>query len=72
MRYVLDKEKRPVYLQLYRMLRDDIVGEKYKYNSKLPSIRVLADESGVSTVTIEHAYALLCDEGYIEPRPRSG
>ena len=27
---------------------------------------------GVSTVTVEHAYELLCDEGYIEARERSG
>lgn len=44
----------------------------YPYNSKLPSKRVLAEEVGVSTITVEHAYALLCDEGYIEPRERSG
>ncbi len=28
----------------------------------------IADETETSTVTIEHAYALLCDEGYVEPR----
>ena len=33
---------------------------------------MLADETQTSTVTIEHAYALLCDEGYIEARERSG
>ena len=72
MKYILDKENRPVYLQLYRLIRDDIVNEIYPHNSKLPSIRVLAEETEVSTVTVEHAYALLCDEGYIEPRARSG
>ena len=72
MKYVIDKEKRPVYLQLYSMIRDDIVNEIYPYNSKLPSIRSLAEETGISTITVEHAYALLCDEGYIEPKERSG
>ncbi len=72
MKYVIDKEKRPVYLQLYSLIRDDIVNEIYPYNGKLPSIRSLAEETDVSTVTVEHAYALLCDEGYIEPRERSG
>ena len=72
MKYMLDFEKRPVYLQLYGLLRDDIVNEVYLYNSKLPSIRSLAEETGVSTITVEHSYALLCDEGYIEPRERSG
>ena len=72
MRYSIDKEKRPVYLQLYSQIRDDIIHMVYPYNSKLPSKRSLAEETGVSTVTVEHAYALLCDEGYAEARERSG
>nr|MBQ4319946.1 PLP-dependent aminotransferase family protein [Clostridia bacterium] len=72
MKYILDKQNRPVYLQLYKQIRDDIVDEIYPYNTKLPSKRSLAEETGVSTVTVEHAYALLCDEGYVESRERSG
>ena len=72
MKYIIDKEKRPVYLQLYNQLREDIINEVIKFNTKIPSIRNLAEETGVSTITVEHAYALLCDEGYIEPRERSG
>ena len=72
MRYVIDKNSHPVYLQLYTKIRDDIVKEVYPYGNKIPSIRCLAEESGVSTITVEHAYALLCDEGYIEPKERSG
>ena len=72
MKYVIDKQKRPVYLQIYRQIRDDITSGAFEFNSKLPSKRLLADEVGVSTVTVEHAYELLCDEGYIEPRERSG
>lgn len=73
MRYSINPlEKTPAYLQLYRQLREDITNERYPYNSKLPSKRTLADELGISTITVEHAMALLCDEGYIEPRERSG
>ena len=73
MKYTLSKEnKNPAYLQLYKQVRDDIINQIYPYNSKLPSKRLLADELGVSTVTVEHAYALLCDEGYVESRERSG
>ena len=72
MKYIIDKEKRPVYLQLYNLIRDDIVNEILPFNSKLPSIRILAEELTISTITVEHAYALLCDEGYIEARERSG
>ena len=72
MKYLTNKRKRPVYLQIYKQIRDDIIAENYPYNSKLPSKRSLAEETGVSTITVEHAYALLCDEGYVEARERSG
>lgn len=72
MKYIIDKENRPYYLQLYKQIRDDIVVGNYPYNTKLPSKRSLAEETGVSTITVEHAYALLCDEGYIKSRERSG
>jgi len=73
MKYVIDNGiSIPAYLQLYKQVRDDIVKGIYPSGSKLPSKRTIADDVGVSTVTIEHAYALLCDEGYIEARERSG
>ena len=72
MRYIIDRENRPVYLQLYKQIRDDIIAQNYKYNTKLPSKLSLAEETGVSTITVEHAYALLCDEGYVESKERSG
>lgn len=72
MRYVIDKNNRPVYLQLYKQIREDIITGNYPYNTKLPSKRNLAEETGVSTITVEHAYALLCDEGYVESKERSG
>ncbi len=72
MKYIIDTQKRPVYIQLYSQIRDDIVNGVYEYNSKLPSKRSLAEETGVSIITVEHAYALLCDEGYAEGRARSG
>lgn len=72
MKYIIDKNDRPLYMQLYRRLKDDIVSENYLYNTKLPSKRNLAAETGLSTITIEHAYELLCEEGYIEARERSG
>lgn len=72
MRYVIQRNDGPAYLQVYQQLREDIVSGNYAYNAKLPSKRNLAAETGLSTVTVEHAYALLCEEGYIEPRERSG
>ncbi len=72
MRYKVEKGIRPAYLQIYDQIKEDIVSGTLAYGSKLPSKRLLADETETSTVTVAHAYALLCDEGYIEARERSG
>lgn len=72
MKYSINQNEHPIYLQLYRQLRDDIVRGNYKTGDRLPSKRFLAEEVGASTVTVEHAYDLLCDEGYAEARERSG
>lgn len=72
MKYKIDKSIRPVYLQIYRQIKEDIINGNYPLNTKLPSKRLLADETETSTVTVEHAYELLCDEGYVESRERSG
>ncbi len=32
----------------------------------------MAAEMHVSVITVKHAYELLCDEGYVEARERSG
>ena len=72
MKNIRDEKKQPIYLELYDRIRTDIVNGVYPYNSKLPSKRCMAEKIGVSTVTVEHAYALLCDEGYVEGRARSG
>lgn len=73
MKYKIDTQsKEKAYIQLYRQLRQDITDGLYKYGSRLPSKRLLAEESGVSVITVEHSYSLLCDEGYTEARERSG
>lgn len=73
MKYLINtKSKVPAYQQLYIQIRDDIIKGLYPLNSKLPSKRTMASDTGTSVITIEHTYALLCDEGYIESRERSG
>ena len=73
MKYTIDRGA-PVsaYMQLYRQLRGDIVSGALPYGARLPSKRLLAGELGIGLITVEHAYALLCDEGYAEARQRSG
>ena len=73
MKYSIDRTA-PVsaYMQLYMQLREDLLSGAVPRGTKLPSKRLMAGELGVSLVTVEHAYALLCDEGYLEARERSG
>ena len=63
---------KPEYLKLYEWLRDEITKGAWPAGAKLPSRRQTALDHGVSAVTVEHSYELLCEEGYAEARPRSG
>ena len=60
------------YINLYKTVRKDIVDGRYRYQEKMPSKRLLSGAMGVSVLTVEHCYALLEEEGYIEGRERSG
>ena len=73
MKYYVDLNKEEfAYMQLYKQMKKDIVEGVLPFGSKLPSKRLLAEETGVSVITVEHTYSILCDEGYIEARQRSG
>ena len=73
MKYTVDKNKNESsYIQLYRQMKNDIVKGNYRYGARLPSKRLISEETGVSVITVEHAYAILCDEGYAEAKPRRG
>ena len=61
---------------LYRQIRTQIVrgvatGE-LAAGDALPSVRTLAGDLGVNMHTVNKAYALLRDEGYVTIRGRSG
>lgn len=73
MRYQVNHEHHKfAYIQLYEQLREDIIKGILPYGSKLPSKRLLAEETEVSVITVEHTYSILCEEGYVESRERSG
>ena len=62
MKYNVKANQQPAYLQLYKQIREDIVSGAYNIGTKLPSKRILAEETGVSVITVEHAYNLLIEE----------
>ena len=66
------KKEKPAYLALYEKLRQEIVQGDWVAGDRLPSRRQMARERGLSAVTVEHSYELLCQEGYAEARPKSG
>ena len=71
--YVLDPAARtPLYEQLYRALKEDILSGAIAGGEKLPSKRALAEHLNVSRITVENAYSQLLAEGYLVSRPRSG
>ena len=72
-KYNINKNsEKSAYMQLYELIRKDIVKGIYPYGSKLPSKRLIAEETGISVITVEHSYSILCDEGYVEARQRCG
>jgi GntR family transcriptional regulator/MocR family aminotransferase len=62
----------PLYIQIYEYFKDSIIAEDLKVGEKLPSIRKLSSDLGVSTTTIENAYLQLEIEGFIKGIPRKG
>ena len=70
--FVIEPNKGSAYRQLYLQLRGAIAAGVYPPGSRLPSKRALAAELGISVITVEHAFALLTDEGWAEARERSG
>lgn len=68
--YELDEKNK--YYSLYSALREDILKGKIACGDKLPSKRALAQNLGVSVMTVQTAYEQLLAEGYIYSRERSG
>ena len=64
------KEKK--YLFLYRTVKEKILSGQYRSGEKLPSKRILADRMGCSVITVEKAYRMLEEEGYLTASERSG
>ncbi len=70
---IADKNaKKPMYRQIYLSVRKAIENGNLKKGSKLPSIRKLSADKGISKTTVQSAYDQLCAEGYIVNKPQSG
>lgn len=61
----------PLYEQIYQYIKERIEYGQYEAGTRLPSVRALAGEVGVSKITVEQAYLQLAAEGYIKAHDRS-
>src|SRR6185436_8751859 len=61
-----------IYMQVATGLEKMISDEVLRIGDKLPSVRVLSEEYGISTGTAFQAYYHLEGKGLIESRPKSG
>ncbi|MFR4757099.1 MAG: GntR family transcriptional regulator [Evtepia gabavorous] len=60
------------YEHLYRCIKQDILQKKLRAGEKLPSKRTFAKNLGVSTITVESAYAQLVAEGFLYTLHQAG
>ena len=67
-----NSSKQFLYIQLYETLKDEILEGEIFSGEKLPSLRSLSAELGISLTTIGQAYDQLMVEGYIYAKPQSG
>ncbi len=62
----------PLYMQIRSQLITAIAQGEISPGEALPSVRALARDLGINLHTVNKAYAVLRDEGYLVMRGRSG
>lgn len=62
----------PIYLQIRNQIVIGISEGKLMPGEQLPTVRGLAEEVGVNSMTVNKAYQLLKQEGYIYTDRRNG
>lgn len=62
----------PIYSQIEKQIKDDILTNKLEANEPLPSIRALAKDLRISVITTKRAYDELERDGFIYTLPGKG
>lgn len=70
--YIQKNSNYPIYLQIYRKIKEDIEQGNIVHGERLPGIRTLAQTLGIAHNTVSRAYAQLAVEGYIQSKHGSG
>ena len=64
--------EKPIYEQLYEAIILAMANGELAPNESLPSVRSLGEEIGINLHTVNKAYNLLKEEGYIQMDRRKG
>lgn len=62
----------PIYIQLKNKIIEGIAAKKLKPGDPLPSVRTFAQDLGVNMHTVNKAYQLLKQDGYIQIHRQKG
>lgn len=62
----------PLYRQIYEAVRRSVLSGDFDPRMRLPSSRLLAEQLGVSRMTVVNAYEQLLAEGYLEGKTGAG
>src|SRR3989442_14914142 len=68
----LQRSRLPLYLKVAHQIEGQIRKGALRVGDRVPSIRGLKRQQGVSVSTVLQAYFWLENQGWIEPRPQSG
>ena len=69
---VSNKASRPLYEQIVSQIKTQIMSGELKAGEALPSIRSLAKSLQISVLTVQKAYDILQEEGFIETTAGKG
>lgn len=61
-----------LYMQLYHQIIMGIATARFQEGDSLPSVRQMADSIGINMHTVNKAYTILKDEGYVKVDRRKG
>lgn len=66
------ESEKPIYTQLIEQIIEGIASGEIKEGETLPSVRQMAEDIGINLHTVNKAYTLLKNEGYIKLDRRKG
>lgn len=62
----------PIYIQIRNQMVQAMADGRLKNGERLPTVRALAGEAGINSMTVNKAYQMLKQEGYIIKDRRNG